>query len=177
MRGSIAWSLLVASAALLPPPYAAGEEPTRMVGPARGSPSHVVRAARARGNPPIPTKRRVMVPSISGPSHPPEKASPEPPRTAVVTRNCGDHVQAELPLPVAPAVGSVGEITENVVGESAESETVQGGVEQSAFLLPIWHPGFWAMPPGGMTRFLIPSRTFVNPDETLISAAVRTDGS
>ena len=40
-------------------------------------------------------------------------------------------------------------------------------VNQGAFLLPTWNRGFWVMPPGGLTRFLIPPPGFINPEETL----------
>jgi hypothetical protein len=40
-------------------------------------------------------------------------------------------------------------------------------VNQGAFLLPTWNRGFWVMPPGGLTRFLIPPPGFINPEQTL----------
>ena len=40
-------------------------------------------------------------------------------------------------------------------------------IDQGAFLLPTWNRGFWVMPPGGLTRFLIPPPGFINPEETL----------
>jgi hypothetical protein len=39
--------------------------------------------------------------------------------------------------------------------------------DEGAFLLPTWDRGFWVMPPGGLTRFLLPAPGFINPDETL----------
>jgi len=39
--------------------------------------------------------------------------------------------------------------------------------DEGAFLLPTRDRGFWVMPPGGLTRFLIPPRGFINPEETL----------
>ena len=38
-------------------------------------------------------------------------------------------------------------------------------VNEGSFLLPTWDRGFWLMPPGGLTRFLIPAPGFVNPEE------------
>ena len=49
---------------------------------------------------------------------------------------------------------------------------VEASVDEGAFLLPTWNRGFWVMPPGGLTRFLIPSRGFINPEETLPSDPV-----
>ena len=45
-------------------------------------------------------------------------------------------------------------------------------VDEGAFLLPTWDRGFWVMPPGGLTRFLIPPRGFINPEQTLPSDPV-----
>ena len=44
---------------------------------------------------------------------------------------------------------------------------IKASVDEGAFLLPTWNRGFWVMPPGGLTRFLIPPRGFINPVETL----------
>lgn len=75
------------------------------------------------------------------------------------------------PSQIAGRTGdSLDEIDVTVTVDFDRSEATMVEAEQGAFLLPVWNPGFWAMPPGGMTRFLIPSRTFVNPDQTLISA-------
>jgi len=48
----------------------------------------------------------------------------------------------------------------------------QAVVDGGAFLLPTWDRGFWLMPPGGLTRFLIPARGFIDPDETLAPGPV-----
>jgi len=39
-------------------------------------------------------------------------------------------------------------------------------------LLPIWNRGFWGMPPGGLTRYLIPSRAIINIDEAPVQDPV-----
>lgn len=39
--------------------------------------------------------------------------------------------------------------------------------DEGAFLLPVWDPGFWILAPGGLTRRLLPSGGFINPDQTL----------
>jgi len=51
----------------------------------------------------------------------------------------------------------------------------QAVVDEGEFLLPTWDRGFWLMPPGGLTRFLIPARGFINPDETLALGPVISD--
>ena len=68
--------------------------------------------------------------------------------------------------------------TIEVVVKSPESSEVknedevgsQAVVDEDAFLRPTWDPGFWVMPPGGLTRFLWPSPGVINPEETLQQA-------
>jgi len=47
--------------------------------------------------------------------------------------------------------------------------------DEGAFLLPTWDRGFWAMPPGGLTRNLIMPRGFINPDETIAPGSLRAN--
>jgi len=102
-----------------------------MIVPATESPNTVGRTTRAHGNPSIPTKPGVIVPSFETPGQPAAKASPERPRNAEA--------------------------------------------DEGAFLLPTWDRGFWAMPPGGLTRNLIPPRGFINPDETIAPGSLRAN--
>jgi len=51
-------------------------------------------------------------------------------------------------------------------------EDIKALVDEGAFLLPTWNRGFWVMPPGGLTRFLIPPRGFIDPEQTLPSDPV-----
>lgn len=52
--------------------------------------------------------------------------------------------------------------SENSNSEDAKSQSV---VDVAAMLRPTWDRGFWFLPPGGLTRFLIPSRAIINVDE------------
>jgi len=63
-----------------------------------------------------------------------------------------------------------GEIAITVTADKDGCDSTQAEVDEGAFLLPVWHPGFWVMPPGGLTRYLFPPRGFINPDQTLMSA-------
>ena len=63
---------------------------------------------------------------------------------------------------------------ESSVEQSASSEiensdvmATEALIDEGALLLPTWDRGFWAMPPGGLTRFLIPPRGFINPEQNL----------
>jgi hypothetical protein len=64
-----------------------------------------------------------------------------------------------------------GDLSEERPGRSEikqdEGADIKALVDDGAFLLPTWNRGFWVMPPGGLTRFLIPPRGFINPEETL----------
>jgi hypothetical protein len=51
--------------------------------------------------------------------------------------------------------------------DPGESGAIQTEDDSGAFLLPVWDRGFWVMPPGGMTRRLLPAPGFVNPEVTL----------
>jgi len=76
---------------------------------------------------------------------------------------------------VAPPSGARGEARRDLGVEQPGSleikkeddVNIQAVANKSEFLLPIWDRGFWLMPPGGLTRFLIPTRGFINPEETL----------
>jgi hypothetical protein len=50
------------------------------------------------------------------------------------------------------------ELTVDEVVEPLETEGA------AAILRPTWDRGFWVLPPGGLTRFLIPSRAIINVD-------------
>ena len=169
MRGPIVCASMIVCTALFLSQYAAGEEPAGMIVPAPESPNNVGWLTRAHDRPSIPTKPGVNVPSIERPGQPPANGSPERPRSAEVTRNSGNLVPVEPLLIGGHSFDSPGEIAINVAADSGGCDTYQAEVDEGAFLLPIWDGGFWGMPPGGLTRFLIPPRGFINPDETLNS--------
>ena len=151
MRGPIVCASLIAYTALFPPQIAAGEEPTGRIVRAPQSPNTVGWTTRAHDNPSIPSKRSVKVPSVEAPGKPPL---------------IGGH-----------AVGSPGEIAITVTAQLGGCDTIPAEVDEGAFLRPTWDRGFWVMPPGGLTRFLIPARTFINPDETLAPGPVVVIGA
>ena len=53
--------------------------------------------------------------------------------------------------------------------EGVESQAVN---DEAAMLRPTWNRGFWFLPPGGLTRFLIPSRAIINVDEAPVQETV-----
>lgn len=57
--------------------------------------------------------------------------------------------------PIGQSISEIG-LDVNAQAESGED----------AFLLAVLHPGFWAMPPGGFTRFLIQPPIPIDPDLT-----------
>ena len=59
--------------------------------------------------------------------------------------------------------------------ETGISDTVRTEVGERGFLMPTWSRGFRVMPPGGLTRRLIPARGFINSDETLAPEPVVGD--
>jgi len=80
-----------------------------------------------------------------------------------------------VPGMVVPRVESVGEgppdgaperpdSTAAAKRETGDAVAVNG---EDAFLRPVWQYGFWAMPPGGMTRFLITPPIPVDLEDTL----------
>ena len=79
-----------------------------------------------------------------------------------------------------PKIGPRGETSVDLNVEGPKSIEVQkageaatGAVDdEAAFLLPIWDRKFWVMPPGGLTRFLMPARGFINPSATFASNPV-----
>jgi hypothetical protein len=114
----------------------------------------------------------VNAPPIGALRQPPAHVIPERPRRSEPARNSGNPTSVELPLPGDQPVDSSGKIIITFTAESGECNTEQTEGDQGAFLLPVWDRGFWVMPPGGMTRFLIPSRTFISPDQTLAPGPV-----
>ena len=172
MRGPIVCASLIACTAFFPPQYVASEEPAGMIVPAPESSNTYGWETRAHDNPSIPIKPGVNIPSIEAPGQLPAKVSPERPRSAEVSRNSGNLVHVEPLLIGGHTVDSLGEITITVTADSSGCDTIQGEIDEGAFLLPTWDRGFWVMPPGGLTRHLIPARSFINPDETLASGPV-----
>lgn len=168
MRESIACGLLIACAALFPSQNAAGEEPSRRIVPARRSPQTVGQGTGAHGKPPIRQKQRAHVSSRNAPTRSPANVRPERPSKSQPEWKGGFTAPVDPPTSVARGVESSGEIAPAVTTEPETSDETPVEADQGAFLLPVWSPGFWAMPPGGLTRYLFPSRDFVNPDETLV---------
>ena len=104
--------------------------------------------------------------------------APESPNTGGWTTRAQDNPSIPTqPSVNAPQIGGhtvdlLGEFAIAVTADSGGCETSQVEVDEGACLLPIWDRGFWVMPPGGLTRYLIPARGFINPDETLASGPV-----
>ena len=167
MRGPIACASLIACTALFAPQYATGEESARRTAPRPEPRTTAGWATRAHNNPSIPTKRSVHVPSKEAPRQPPANMSPERPRSAEVTRDGDNPVHVEPSLIGSHTVDSLGEIAMGATADPGCCGSIQAEIDEGAFLLPIWDRGFWPMPPGGLTRRLIPARGFINPDETL----------
>jgi len=69
-----------------------------------------------------------------------------------------------------------GNVSEKRPGKSESKKKddvdIQTVVDDGAFLLPIWNRGFWGMPPGGLTRYLLPSRAIINIDEVPVQDPV-----
>ena len=112
---------------------------------------------------------------MNAPTRPPATRRPERPLNAKPARVGGTPVDVEPPRIGGPTVDSFDEIAITVTANAEESDVTSVELDQGAFLLPIWSPGFWAMPPGGLTRYLFPSRSFVNPDQTLMGAPLSVD--
>ncbi len=72
------------------------------------------------------------------------------------------------PMKDAPAVPSVemrsrcDEIAPSGVGNIP----VVAKAEEAEMLRPIWSPGVFFFPPGGLTRYLFPSRAIINVEQT-----------
>lgn len=172
MREPLACGLLIACAAIFPSQNAAGEEPSRRIVSAYGSPNTVGRATRARGNAAIRPKRRANVPSMNAPTWPPANVRPARPLNTQPAMKGGQSAPVDPPVPVGHGVESFGEIAIDVSADSDKSDATPMEADQDAFLLPVWSPGFWAMPPGGLTRYLFPPRAFVDPDQILMGATL-----
>ncbi len=79
------------------------------------------------------------------------------------------------PGAVAASFEAPGGAPATLGGESSEVAEVQkedGGetpavMVEDLFLLPVWRYGFWAMPPGGITRYVFQPPVPVDPDSTL----------
>ena len=147
VKVSIVCASLIASATLFPPQIIAGEEPAGMIVPTSHSPNTIGW-----------TTRTYDKPLTSAPGQPPVITSPErPPRVGIKAIR-------DTTVPAEPP---------QIDGrERAQVETDMG-----EFLLPVWDRGFWLMPPGGMTRWLIIPRGFINPDQTLANDPVDMDSA
>ena len=56
------------------------------------------------------------------------------------------------------------EIDDGTTAEACDTNPAQAAMDESAFVVPTWSGVFWIMPPGGMTRFLIPQRMPIDPE-------------
>jgi len=74
----------------------------------------------------------------------------------------GEAVLEKPPVQVPPRL---------LVDEAApEPAPTLADADGHGFLLRVWNLGFWLMPPGGLTRHLIPTRVIINPDEAVPQA-------
>ncbi|MCW8985327.1 MAG: hypothetical protein OQK55_08290 [Thermoanaerobaculales bacterium] len=98
------------------------------------------------------------------------------PKAAVWTARAPDIARMRSrPGVMVPMVEAGGEAPRNVGVERPGTSEIekedcgdgQAVVDEGAFLRPTWNRGFWVMPPGGLTRFLLPAPGFINPDETV----------
>jgi len=161
VRGPIAFAALIACAALCPTQGAASERPARMIAPARGAPSTAVRAARSR-----PAQSR-LAPSIVAPRRQSALAIPERRKIFEVEGN-GGHPIPGVPKPTGGhIIDAPAEIDITVNTEDDSCEKTETALDTGAFLLPVRHHGFWAMPPGGLTRYIWAPPGFINPDQIL----------
>ena len=172
MRGTTACALLIACTVLFQPPSAAGEKPVRRMEPARRSPNTAGRATRARYTPPTPAKPRNMTSSVGASRRPDAQITPDWPQSAGPARHHAKPAPAKPEPPRDHPADSSGETAVALTIESDGCKTNPADVDADAFLLPVLHPGHWAMPPGGLTRFLWRPRTLVNPDQSLPSGPV-----
>lgn len=53
--------------------------------------------------------------------------------------------------------------------EGVESRAVN---DEAAMLRPTWDSGFWILPPGGLVRFLVPSRAIINVETAPVQESV-----
>lgn len=118
----------------------------------------------AAHEPPVPMAAVTSAPAASGqmawePDGLPKHPSPEVMVSRVVVRSEAEPIISEAHPPA----------TERATEDDGGFEPV---IDEDVVLLPIWHYGFWAMPPGGLTRHLLPPRVPIDPDETLASVSV-----
>jgi hypothetical protein len=85
------------------------------------------------------------------------------PYPEIPVRRCAHAPTVEVPDEAPAVIG--GEHPGVAAIENDDGNEVQPVVEDT-FLLPVLHRGFWAMPPGGFTRFLIQPPIPINPDAT-----------
>ena len=137
MKRTLVWISLVAWATLIPSLGAAGERPLGMELPTAERSYAFDSMNRPPDNPAAP-KGWAHVPADDSPGRPAAPAE-------------------EIQRP--PAELEVGSNT-----EPGDTDPTQATMDESAFVVPTWSGVFWIMPPGGMTRFLIPQRMPINPD-------------
>lgn len=105
--------------------------------------------------------------------NPAAASSPNTIRQTVVVRHSPEMMKEPgivIPWAGSPGLGPLhfapewSERTAAARKEDGDAVEVKG---DEAFLLPVWHFGFWAMPPGGLTRFLISPPTPVDIEDRL----------
>jgi hypothetical protein len=84
-----------------------------------------------------------------------------PTRPGVIVSEIG--APGEAPSTVGEDIPKVAEVTKE------DDHDIQALINEDGFLLPVWYRGFWAMPPGGMTRFLRQPPHPINPDTKLVA--------
>jgi hypothetical protein len=119
-------------------------------GAAQQSPAMIAAAAKAP-NTGSWTARAQRIPQI-------------PTRPGVMFPTIEAHGQA--PSTVGEEMPGVAEV------KTEDDRDVRAATDENAFLLPVWHYGFWAMPPGGLTRFLWQPQDPINPESTLAADPV-----
>jgi hypothetical protein len=109
----------------------------------------------------------------------------ETPRSARWMSRAQDNRQIpKRPKKIDPAIGAPGGVPSNVnvrpTGNTEITKEVDPDIQpetgEGEFLLPTWDRGFWVMPPGGLTRFLLPSPGLINIDEVPVRALSPREG-
>lgn len=143
MRRAIIHAALIAAVVLLPATDATAQQAPAMIATAATAPNGPITAAWTAPPHPMP-----QIPATPG---------------AVAAK-------FEAPGGEPPNLGGESsEVAEVATGDDGESRAVMA---EALFLLPVWHHGFWAMPPGGMTRYIFLSPVPVDPDSTLAADPV-----
>jgi hypothetical protein len=140
MKRTLVWISLGACATLIPSLCAAGELAVAHAMPTADRSYAFDSFDRPPDNPAAPTQRSGF----------PETDSP-----------------VRHPAPAEEEQGPSVEFDGGTTAEPCDTNPAQAATDESAFVVPTWSGVFWIMPPGGMTRFLIPQRMPINPEESV----------